>query len=69
MNIELMTASAVAKLTGVTPATVRLWADLGRLPVQRTTSGMRLFDRRDVERLARQRQATAEVAVSGPEAA
>ena len=58
MKKELLTPSDVAKLTGVTPATVRIWADSGRLPVQRTVSGNRLSSRPDVERLARERQAT-----------
>jgi excisionase family DNA binding protein len=57
---ELMIASDVAKLIGVTPATVRTWADAGRLPALRTVSGMRLFDRHDVEHLARERQAASD---------
>ena len=40
----------VAKLAGVTAAAVRLWADLGRLPVTRTAGGMRLFRREDVRK-------------------
>src|SRR5262245_24460696 len=62
--MELMTAASVAKRTGVTPATVRAWADRGVLPAQRTTSGVRLFDSRDVERLARERDALTADAVS-----
>ena len=56
-----MIPSDVAKLVGVTPATVRTWANTGRLPVVRTVSGMRLFDRRDVERLASRRREKAGV--------
>ncbi|MCX6544422.1 MAG: MerR family DNA-binding transcriptional regulator [Acidobacteria bacterium] len=40
---DLLTPHDVAKLAGVTPGAVRLWADLGRLPVTRTVGGMRLF--------------------------
>ena len=56
MNSDLMTAGEVSKLLAdVTPATVRSWGDKGLLPVQRTHSGMRLFNRSDVERLSRER--------------
>jgi excisionase family DNA binding protein len=45
---EFLTPHDVAKLAGVTAAAVRLWADLGRLPVTRTAGGVRLFRRVDV---------------------
>ena len=63
MDSELMTVGEVTKaLDGdVTPATVRIWGDKGLLPVQRTRSGMRLFRRSDVMRLARERKARAQV--------
>jgi DNA-binding transcriptional MerR regulator len=47
-NEELLTPAEVARLGGVTPAAVRLWADQGRLPVLRTPAGLRLFRRVDV---------------------
>jgi excisionase family DNA binding protein len=52
---ELLTPHDVAKLAGVTPSTVRAWADLGRLPVTRTVSKMRLFRREDVDRFLAER--------------
>ena len=63
MDSELMTVGEVTKaLNGeVTPATVRAWADRGLLRVERTRSGMRLFRRSDVEQLARERKARAQV--------
>jgi predicted transcriptional regulator len=54
---DLLTPHDVAKLAGVTPAAVRSWADVGRLPVMRTVSGMRLFLRRDVDRYLEERRA------------
>ena len=53
----LMTSSDVARRLGVTPATVRLWERLGRIPATRTLSGTRLFVAADVERLAAERAA------------
>ena len=59
MHMEtLLTTFDAAKILEVSPATVRLWHRLGKLPATRTQSGMRLFMRRDVELLAAQRQAT-----------
>lgn len=52
---EVMTTADVAKVFGVVPATVRLWERLGKLPAQRTSSGMRLFLTVDVMRLATER--------------
>jgi excisionase family DNA binding protein len=46
----------VAQLLQVSEATVRLWADAGRLQVVRTARGVRLFDREQVEQLARERE-------------
>jgi excisionase family DNA binding protein len=45
----------VAKILNVSPETVRLWERAGRLRAVRTAGGVRLFDRRDVERLSRER--------------
>jgi excisionase family DNA binding protein len=66
MNAEANTVplltSEVARILNVTPETVRLWERIGRLHAVKTARGVRLFDRRDVEHLARERQASAEVA-------
>lgn len=56
MNEELLTVNDVAKIAGVTPAAVRVWANLGRLHTQRTLSGTRLFRRADVTRWLRERE-------------
>jgi len=57
MRDELLTAADAARLLGITPATVRIHADRGRLPVaQRTPGHMRLFRREDVERFRRERE-------------
>ncbi len=53
----LLTPADAARILGVVPATVRLMAQNGRLPALRTQSGMRLFRRKDVERLAAVRAA------------
>ena len=59
---ETITSSLAAKLLGVSVETVRQWAIDGTLASTEATSikgPMRLFDRKDVERLARDRQASA----------
>jgi DNA-binding transcriptional MerR regulator len=50
----LLTAT-VARIHGVTPATVRYWERSGKLRAVRTEDGVRLFAREDVEQLARER--------------
>lgn len=50
-------AAEAARILGVTPATVRLMESRGELPATRTASGVRIFERADVERLAAQRTA------------
>ncbi len=55
MMQALMTSSDVARRLGVTPATVRLWERLGRIPATRTLSGTRLFRSEDVERFSKTR--------------
>ena len=52
---RLLIPADAARILGVVPAMVRLMAISGRLPPSATTeSGMRLFSRADVERLARE---------------
>lgn len=51
---EKLTTSGAARLLRCSEATVRLWALNGRLPHEKTASGLRIFAREDVERLASQ---------------
>lgn len=46
---QLMTPSEAAALLGISADRVRQLGDEGRIPVQRTTTGHRLFLRSDVE--------------------
>jgi excisionase family DNA binding protein len=55
LNKFLLT-SEVARIFEVVPATIRLWERQGRIKAVRTNGGVRLFNRRDVERLARERE-------------
>ncbi len=48
MDNEWLNLGETADLLGVHPATVRLWADRGELPSQRTPGGHRRFRRADV---------------------
>jgi excisionase family DNA binding protein len=50
--------SEVARILGVSSETVRIWHRHGRLVAVKTDGGVRLFDRHDVERLAREILAT-----------
>ncbi len=55
---RLLTPADAARVLGVVPATVRQMAISGKLPpAVMTESGMRLFRRSDVERLAAEREA------------
>ena len=56
---DLLLTGEAARVLDVSVDTIQLWERIGRLPAVKTTTGVRLFDRRDVERLARER--------SGPE--
>ncbi len=51
-NQAMLLVSDVAKLVDRVPATIRNWADAGRLPCTRTKSGTRLFQLSDVLALA-----------------
>lgn len=55
MNTEQLTVSQSARLLGLSAERVRQLASSGQLPSTITPLG-RLFERVDVERLARQRQ-------------
>lgn len=54
-----LTTGAVARELGVAEATVRLMERRGELSATRTSSGIRLFDRAVVERVAYERGARA----------
>jgi excisionase family DNA binding protein len=53
---ELLTAGDAARLLGVSASTIRLWAQLGKIPSRRTAGGVRLFLRVDCERVAKTRR-------------
>jgi excisionase family DNA binding protein len=52
---DLLTPSDAARVLGLSPDSVRVLSDTGRLPAMRTISGRRLFRRGDVDRLAAER--------------
>jgi excisionase family DNA binding protein len=56
---EFLTTSDVARECQVAGETVRAWHKAGKLAAERTARGYRLFRRADVERLKRDRAATA----------
>jgi excisionase family DNA binding protein len=60
MKIVPCLAAEAARILGVTPPTVRLMESRGELSATRTASGVRIFDRADVERLAAERTAKRE---------
>lgn len=53
---EVMTVSEAARELEVSAQTVREWADKGKLPTIRTSSGQRIFQRVDVERVRLERR-------------
>jgi excisionase family DNA binding protein len=53
MTGDKLTVSEVARIAGVTPATVRRWSDAGDLPSTRTLGGARRFERTVVEQRLR----------------
>jgi excisionase family DNA binding protein len=59
MSSDVLLTAEVAQLLGVSAATVRLWERAGRLRATKTTHGVRIFDRRDIERLVRERAGNA----------
>jgi DNA-binding transcriptional MerR regulator len=55
---ELLTTSDAARIAGVVPDTFRLWQRLGKVSEAfRTPTGIRLYRRHDIERLAEGHQA------------
>lgn len=55
---ELLTTSETARELNVSAETIREWADQGKLSVRRTSSGQRIFERSDVERMRLERRST-----------
>jgi len=55
--MSILTVTGAARILGVTPETVRYYDRQGILKTLRTESGIRLFLREDVERLAAERAA------------
>jgi excisionase family DNA binding protein len=53
---DLMTVADAAEILGLSVDMVRLLERSGRLPALRTTRGIRLFRRADVDRLAEERK-------------
>lgn len=60
MTDGLLTSAQVARLLGVTPATVKRWADAGFIPCARTVGAHRRFRPEDVARFGRSRGGAAE---------
>jgi excisionase family DNA binding protein len=52
---DLLTSGQVAKRLGLTPDGIRAMARRGALKAIKTASGLRLFQRADIENLARRR--------------
>ena len=51
-----LTTNDAARMLDIAPATVLYYAKLDRLKYERTKSGIRLFDRREIERFAQVRK-------------
>jgi DNA-binding transcriptional MerR regulator len=58
--MEKLLTSDVAKLLNCTPANVRHLERVGRLYAEKTVTGVRLFDRNEVETLISERAKTKE---------
>jgi excisionase family DNA binding protein len=54
MEEELYTTTKVAKLFGVTPRTIQMWADSGMIEVTKTLGGHRRITAQEVDRLSRE---------------
>jgi excisionase family DNA binding protein len=53
---ETLTTAAAARRLGVSESTIRLLERNGKLPAQRTSTGVRIFTASDVARVAAERQ-------------
>jgi predicted site-specific integrase-resolvase len=56
MSDGMLTPADVARMAGRMPATVRVWADTGKLPCVRLQNGTRVFKEADVERFLAERE-------------
>jgi excisionase family DNA binding protein len=65
---DFLTTNAVAKLMNIAPDTVRFYERTGRLVALRTTSGIRLFRREDVEDFIAKRNAIHDERLVGSQA-
>lgn len=54
MEEQLYTTTKVAKIFGVTPRTIQMWADSGMIEVTKTLGGHRRITAQEVDRLARE---------------
>jgi excisionase family DNA binding protein len=54
MEEQLYTTTKVAKIFGVTPRTIQMWADSGMIKVTKTLGGHRRITSQEVDRLARE---------------
>ncbi len=54
MEEQLYTTTKVAKMFGVTPRTIQMWADSGMIEVTKTLGGHRRITSQEVERLSRE---------------
>lgn len=54
MEEQLYTTTKVAKIFGVTPRTIQMWADSGMIEVTKTLGGHRRITALEVERLSRE---------------
>ena len=53
---DLLTPSDAARVIGMSVDSVRILADSGKIPMQRTTNGRRFFRRADVDTFAAKRR-------------
>lgn len=56
LDDEWLSLSAASELIGIHPATLRVWANQGRVASQRTAGGHRRFQRSDLERWSSQQR-------------
>ncbi len=54
MEEQLYTTTKVARIFGVTPRTIQMWADSGMIKVTKTLGGHRRITAQEVDRLARE---------------
>ena len=57
MNDQLHTTAPAARAADISESTLRMWARLGIVPSERTSTGVRLFRLKDVLRVAHERAA------------